>query len=387
MIKIISEINSTPKNDNYYEEINFKENFKIENNLQNNENFFIYFENFIKSDIESEELNENFEIIKLENNFSNKYNKESNNKSEIIRQKKESKNEEKNFLDLKSMVNIYKSEKSNLDYVLTDNIEKLFNNFNEKIVKLKQNETKENNEKREQKIIIGKINDIKENGKKQFFFIVKKRNIFKVVNPNKFYIFNCGNKDKIVRKFINETLKKKKFIILEKMAKSKKIPYQHVRKYNADNIRKKIKARFLKYLKNNINERLKRAGSKYFFTFLPQNFICNVGKNINRGALNLTLEEVFTKILYEKEKEINSALEKYNHNQKVLNYLKNNKIFSESSNFHIFKDIKFYEIYYEYLKSNEFEIEINRLKSKEDFEYIKLYIQLADNLINFFLKE
>ena len=171
------------------------------------------------------------------------------------------------------------------------------------------------------------------------------------------------------------------------MAKSKKIPYQHVRKYNADNIRKKIKARFLKYLKNNINERLKRAGSKYFFTFLPQNFICNVGKNINRGALNLTLEEVFTKILYEKEKEINSALEKYNHNQKVLNYLKNNKIISESSNFHIFKDIKFYEIYYEYLKSNEFEIEINRLKSKEDFEYIKLYIQLADNLINFFLKE
>ena len=160
MIKIISEINSTPKNDNYYEEINFKENFKIENNLQNNENFFIYFENFIKSDIESEELNENFEIIKLENNFSNKYNKESNNKSEIIRQKKESKNEEKNFLDLKSMVNIYKSEKSNLDYVLTDNIEKLFNNFNEKIVKLKQNETKENNEKREQKIIIGKINII-----------------------------------------------------------------------------------------------------------------------------------------------------------------------------------------------------------------------------------
>ena len=158
MIKLISEINSTPKNDNYYEEINFKENFKIENNLQNNENFFIYFENFIKSDIESEELNENFEINKLENNFSNKYNKESNNKSEIIRQKKESKNEEKNFLDLKSMVNIYKSEKSNLDYVLTDNIEKLFNNFNEKIVKLKQNETKENNEKREQKIIIGKIN-------------------------------------------------------------------------------------------------------------------------------------------------------------------------------------------------------------------------------------
>ena len=57
------------------------------------------------------------------------------------------------------------------------------------------------------------------------------------------------------------------------------------------------------------------------------------------------------------------------------------------SNFNYFKDMKYYEIYNEYLRSYEFEIEINRLKNKENFEYIKFYIQLAFNLINFFLIE
>ena len=47
--------------------------------------------------------------------------------------------------------------------------------------------------------------------------------------------------------------------------------------------------------------------------------------------------------------------------------------------------MKYYEIYNEYLRSYEFEIEINSLKNKENFEYIEFYIQLAFNLINFFL--
>ena len=49
--------------------------------------------------------------------------------------------------------------------------------------------------------------------------------------------------------------------------------------------------------------------------------------------------------------------------------------------------MKFYEIFYEYLSSSEFEKEINRIKKKENIEYVKLYIQLASNLINFFLEE
>lgn len=41
------------------------------------------------------------------------------------------------------------------------------------------------------------------------------------------------------------------------------------RKYKPDDIRKKIKSRFHKSLRNIINENLKKAGSKHFFFFAP----------------------------------------------------------------------------------------------------------------------
>ena len=50
----------------------------------------------------------------------------------------------------------------------------------------------------------------------------------------------------------------------------------HKRKYKPDDIRKKIKARFHKSIKTIINENLKKAGSKYFFSFLPQIFISSI---------------------------------------------------------------------------------------------------------------
>ena len=374
---MISELISNPIYDNNYEETTFKVNNKNESNEEILDYNFKGFPNCSKSENETEENNERYIMLiegtKIEHNISQKITNESNNKSEIISLKEENKNEDKYFWDLKS-ISIYKSEKSNLDFTLTANNEYLFNKHNIKIVELKQNENKENKEK---------IND-KKNKKNKIFYISKNKNIFKVVNPNKFFIFHCGNKDKNTRIFINEILKKKKFIILENM--SIKIIIKQNRKYDADNIRKKIKARFLKYLKNAINERLIGAGSEYCFSFLPQNFICNIRKNINRGVLNLTLEEVFSKNFCENEKEETSSLEKYKHNLIVLDYLKYNQIISETSNFNKFKDMKYYEIYHEYLRSNEFEKEVNRIRKKENIEYTKLYIQLSNNLINFFLK-
>ena len=388
MFKIITELNSIPVFDIHNKEITLKENYIDEYSEQITNYYFNCFPDYTKSENEIEEI-ENSEMIveefKIEENISKKFTKESNNKSEIISQKKENKYKEKSFSDLKSV--ICESEKLNLNFILTDNNEKSFNNCDEKIVKFKQKKSLDNKEKIEKKISIKKINDIKESKENKIFTIAKIKKIFKVVNPNEFYIFNCGNKDKSIRKFINDTLKRKKFIIIENMENSIKIFIKQNRKYDADNIRKKIKARFLKYLKNAINERLIRAGSEFVFTFLPQNFICNINKKINRGVLNSTLNEVFTKDFSEISIKESSSLENYNHNQKVLDYLKNNQIISEMSNFNIFKDMKYCEIYYEYLSSNEFEKEINRIKKKENFEYIKLYIQLASNLMKFFLSE
>ena len=44
----------------------------------------------------------------------------------------------------------------------------------------------------------------------------------------------------------------------------------------------------------------------------------------------------------------------------------------------------FYQLYEEYINSNEFNDEINRLKKNNGDEYIAKYIYLAKNLIEFF---
>ena len=77
-------------------------------------------------------------------------------------------------------------------------------------------------------------------------------------------------------------------------------------------------------------------------------------------------------------------MDKYYHNLKVLKYLENNKEISKKSNFNNIKDMKYYEVFNEYLNSKEFEEEILRLKIKENDIYIKRYISKAMNLIDFF---
>ena len=68
------------------------------------------------------------------------------------------------------------------------------------------------------------------------------------------------------------------------------------RKYKSDDIRKKIKVRFHKVLKNKINESLKNAGSTELFSFLPQFFISNISKKFNyhEFRIHIQLEFIFT---------------------------------------------------------------------------------------------
>ena len=157
------------------------------------------------------------------------------------------------------------------------------------------------------------------------------------------------------------------------------------RKNSSDLVRKKIKTRFFKYLKNSIKEKLKSAGSKQFFDFLPQTFISNISKKYNISFLNLTLEEIFKRNLCSGRDNKKSTLEKYRHNLSVLEYLEQNKEVSTKSNFNNIKNMKLYEIYDEYLNSKEFKMEISKLKEqKETDKYIKKYIILAKNLIDDF---
>jgi hypothetical protein len=165
----------------------------------------------------------------------------------------------------------------------------------------------------------------------------------------------------------------------ENFLKRKRYPQKRRRRENQDNMRKKIKRGFLNNsLIQKINELLKGSGSILYFEKFPQNFVCNISRQINNKLINMTLKEIFeTKELYD-EKELNN----YYHNLKVV---KSEEI-KEYDGLKIILNKKYCELFEEYINSKEFQIdEINRLKNKEmNDAYIERYIYLAKHFIDFF---
>ena len=96
----------------------------------------------------------------------------------------------------------------------------------------------------------------------------------KTYTDNDLYLMKFTTK----KYFINEYGKKRRII--------KK------RKYNPDIIRKKIKSRFHKILKNVVNRNLKKAGSEKLFDFLPQYFLTNISKKLNTKYFELTYKDL-----------------------------------------------------------------------------------------------
>lgn len=193
-----------------------------------------------------------------------------------------------------------------------------------------------------------------------------------------------------------------KFNILNENNKKirKKAKEKRKRKEKPDDVRKKIKARFLKLVKNRINEKLKSVKSKEFFDFLPQSFVSNISKKTNQVIIDLTFKELMSKKFFEEsnptdnikivmlQKKRNPDKKKYENNKKVLKYLEKNINISKNSNFDVIGNLTFREMFNEYLKSEEFENEILKLKSEDNSEkYIKDYINKAYNFIDYFSRE
>ena len=84
----------------------------------------------------------------------------------------------------------------------------------------------------------------------------------------------------------------------------------------------------------------------------------------------------------------NPDKEKCKKNVEVVNYLENNEEISKKVNFEKIKNMKFSDLFNEYLKSKEFEDDILKLKkeNKESQEYINEYILKAINYIKYFSK-
>jgi len=225
-------------------------------------------------------------------------------------------------------------------------------------------------------------------------FLGKKRVLFEEYSPKDYSIFNNGGYNESSKQIINEVLNEILELDNKKMREMMNGEHQKKvykkrknflkRKDNSDNIRKKVKSRFLKVLKNAVNEKLKLAGSKKFFNFLPQTFVSNVSKEKNKDMFDSTFKEIFSKNFCEDKDRSQPDVKKFHHNLSVIEYLESNKEIAEKSNYNNFKNMKFYKIFYEYLKSKEFELEIVSLKmERENEKYIREYIFKACNFIEF----
>ena len=162
------------------------------------------------------------------------------------------------------------------------------------------------------------------------------------------------------------------------------------RKFKPDDIRKKIKVRFHKTLKNIINENLKKAGSTELFGFLPQYFISNIAKKFNNQFMNMTYEQLLKINFSELQDDYpNKACDnkQYEKNKNTLEYLEKNPEISKISGFDKVKKMKYRDIFKAYFSSAEFEESITILKEEENesAEYIQEYFILAKNYIDYFI--
>ena len=181
-----------------------------------------------------------------------------------------------------------------------------------------------------------------------------------------------------------------KLMMKDKSGKMKKLKKR--RKYKPDNIRKKIKARFHKDLREIINYKLKKSHSKLLFALLPQSFITNITIKLNKKVMGMTYGTLLEKdcLNNTNEKVKNSDKENIIKNKEVLEYLYKDKEICEKSEFKKIKNMKYEELLKAYFSSEEFEKSLTQLydKNKEDkreqITYLEEYINKAISYVDFF---
>ena len=145
------------------------------------------------------------------------------------------------------------------------------------------------------------------------------------------------------------------------------------RRDKKDNILQKIKRAFFNtYLYNRINNLLKigKKSHKFFYRF-SKKFIIDMVKKNNKKLLDMTLRQIIE----------NESKEGNKQNLNVLSSLKEEK----NDKLEELLNSKYRDIFEAYINSKEFDNEIIQLKAKDMTDsYIKNYIYLSKNFINFF---
>lgn len=183
----------------------------------------------------------------------------------------------------------------------------------------------------------------------------------------------------------NETLIM--YIIETKKTLLRRKMHPKLRKFKPDDIRKKIKSSFHKVLNSKVNQILYASGAKIVFDCLPQCFICNISKEMNKNVMNMEyiklLSTDFTKGMKEGKKK-NIDYEKYRHNVDVIQYLFSNPDILNQSGFRYLAKRTYASIIEEYFNSEEFNNAVKKLKDKESEIYIREYIIKAKHYVSFY---
>ena len=217
----------------------------------------------------------------------------------------------------------------------------------------------------EPKIIIPKESSAKKKT------MINQKKIFTTVYPKKISLFT-----KAKGEFVFPGLKQEDKLIGNKRRRNKE-----------DDIRRMIGRRFFNdIVLNLINDILKNEGCIISFEKIQQDVVYDLVKKNNKKLLDMSLEQIFTK----KDLYRGKNLEKYNHNLKLINLLKSEQYndIRQSTQIDRILNMKYYDLFQEYITSNEFIEEINRLKNnkmKFDDSYIEKYIYYSLNFINNFI--
>ena len=223
---------------------------------------------------------------------------------------------------------------------------------------------------------------------------IKSKNTFEK-NKVKKVIFNSINQ-RIIRKEIKKILNEKK---AKKLFLTGNPLIMERRKFKPDDIRKKIKSNFLKWVKNYINKKLISANSQILFDYFPQCFVADINKKRNKEIINMPFKELVNTDFYNKYKSNKNNTEedkrneaktkhekKYLKNIEVMKYLEHNEDIRKKINFDDFENRTFKELFNEYLESKGFDDHIYKLKLNESQAYVKNYIINAFNFINYYSK-
>ena len=205
----------------------------------------------------------------------------------------------------------------------------------------------------------------------------EKKSLFNIIHPINF----CGFKFSI---------EEYKFISI-KILSTSKTKEKNGKKIDKFNIKKRIKSHFCKFIKLLLKIILKRAGSKQFYTYFPQIFVLDVHIERNQKLSNMTLKELLNQdysTLYENEiNEDCPDYKKIKHNKSVFEYLNKNKSIRDNNAFLSLQNMKYHELFEEYIKSIFFEILLEMIKEKESKDYAEKYKNTAEDFLEILNKK